>query len=206
MDPEENWKWLWKLKVASKIIHFIWLLRLEKLLTNKACYKRGCNIDPHCKWCSVLEDTKHIFMDCNHAMEVWNGVYKSISWKNNNTIFLPWIEENLKLKNDNLYYGLPWNILFASVLWNIWLSRNDFQFNGNDQNWTQVVIKIIDFAKATCNAFNNNLGISGKIEDSLIKWHFPIAGRFKLNTDGSCLSAQGYASFGRLAQNDQGMD
>lgn len=83
MEPEENWKWLWKLEIANKITHFLWLLRLGKLLRNKECHKRSCNTDPHCKWCGGLEDTKHIFMDCNRAMEVWDNIYKNNAWKTN---------------------------------------------------------------------------------------------------------------------------
>lgn len=106
--------------------------------------------------------------------------------------FLSWIDANLKDKNDAYNYNLPWNILFASTLWNIWLRRNDLQFNEKDQNWNQIVMKSIEFTKTTCLAFNNNLGDTTRADDRLIKWCFQRARRIKINTDGSCLGCQGY--------------
>lgn len=36
VDPNDNdWLWLWKLKLPYKIVHFLWTLRVDKILSGE---------------------------------------------------------------------------------------------------------------------------------------------------------------------------
>ena len=40
-NTEPNWAWIWKLKLPAKIIHFIWLVKLDRIICNEMCVRRG---------------------------------------------------------------------------------------------------------------------------------------------------------------------
>ena len=93
--------------------------------------------------------------------------------------------------------------MFVSVIWNLWKMRNNFLFNNVDLHPNQVAIKSICLADNIHDAFKSNR-LSGDSEPTLIKWYLPLAGKIKLNTDGSTSNVYGYASFGGVARGNNG--
>lgn len=96
-----------------------------------------------------------------------------------------WIEHNLKKRNGSGNNDHGWCAIFASTLWNLWKARNEYQFNDNNIPPDQVAFKSVDHANEILYAVKNNLEGEIKDQSKLIKWCFPSAGSFKVNTDGS---------------------
>lgn len=50
-----NWNWLWKLKLPHKIIHFLWLLWQDKILSRVKCVVRGMLMTQTAKFVMILK-------------------------------------------------------------------------------------------------------------------------------------------------------
>ncbi|KAM7487446.1 hypothetical protein LguiB_024930 [Lonicera macranthoides] len=198
-----DWKWLWRKKLPARIIYFLWLLRQRKILTNKACLARGIQMDDKCKSCACQEDESHIFRDCVNAKLIWHKL-NPIFLENLRVLnFSEWFDKNLKCKVCNDSGNPDWSITFASTIWNIWKSRNDFQFNDVAINHDQVALKSRALSEEIHKAFLNNNDQINSTEVRLIKWNFPSIGAFKINTDGS-VGQWERGSYGGLVRNNQG--
>lgn len=68
---DNNWDWLWKLKIPFRIITFLWTLVHNKILTNQNCVLRNISTNPFCKKCSHIESAEHIFKRRACAIIVW---------------------------------------------------------------------------------------------------------------------------------------
>ena len=71
--PPEFWRKVWDPLALPKINFFFWTLVHNKLLTGDNLEKKNIAGPHRCEQCrSSSETTKHLFMDCNFAKEVWN--------------------------------------------------------------------------------------------------------------------------------------
>lgn len=182
-----EWKWLWKLKLPQRIITILWLLRQDRILSNKACLNRGITNSDTRKKCGYGEDCNHIFRECLRAKKVWNLISPSVLNISNDN-FDTWLDDNLRNGNKNSPNGVSWNTVFTSTIWHIWKMRNEFQFNDNDQSDNQVAIKSSNLAKWIHDAFKKeDLNITN-IGQPLIHWTFPTTGAIKINTDARCFN------------------
>lgn len=59
---------LWKLKVPMKVKVFIWLMLLDKILTQENLLIRGCQVNTGCKLCS-----------CPFVKRFWRGLCAQIN-------------------------------------------------------------------------------------------------------------------------------
>ena len=101
-------------------------------------------------------------------------------------------------------WNLPWNVFFASTIWQLWKARNSLRFENVEVSFNEIVGKSFCLAKDTVLAFTKNpIKDTNNSRNILINWKFPIAGRIKINTDGSFVD-YGWASFGGVARDDQG--
>ena len=98
-----------------------------------------------------------------------------------------WLDDNLKKEDIAQGVFLPWNILFATTVWCIWLNRNDLLFRNADTNHVQIAIKSNKMAYGYFEAFNSNVKEKVSNYGRLINWKFPAAGLIKINTDGSVM-------------------
>ncbi|KAM7463150.1 hypothetical protein LguiA_031271 [Lonicera macranthoides] len=199
-DP--NWSWLWKLKLPGRIIHFLWLLKLDRILHNQMCVRRGFSQNPFCKSCGMVESANHIFRSCQRAIKVWNAVLGIDNYDPGDTNFYIWIDANLTSNESKR--NMPWRTLFGSIIWNIWKMRNDFQFNDKFLNEYSVARFSINFAQVISVAFCGPGITCNSNDERLISWSFPLAGCIKINTDGSCSPEDHRGGFGGLVRTDQG--
>lgn len=192
METQQSWKWLWKLKLPYRILHILWLLRQRKILTNKACFKRGIRRDDLCKSCAHQEDENHIFRECRVAKRIWNAINPSYITKFDSENIEMRLENNLKHQESGDTNTAEWSSIFAATIWNIWKGRNDFQFGDCTFNHDQVVIKSQFLARDIMQAFHSNIDRINSTGTRLINWKFPNAGTYyKINTDGSLGQGEG---------------
>ncbi|KAM7486819.1 hypothetical protein LguiA_002828 [Lonicera macranthoides] len=101
MVNQHNWKWFWKLKIPARIQHFLWFLGQKKILTNKACMKRGIHMDDLCKSCSHLEDENHNFRDFHVATKVLDLIDPTYLSNFGDDNFEVWLDKNPKCKDSD---------------------------------------------------------------------------------------------------------
>ena len=71
-DTNDNWDWIWKLKIPQKIQHFIWSCMHKAIPTN--WLRHHCNMAnaATCQQCSEREeDVMHCLRDCPDSRYVW---------------------------------------------------------------------------------------------------------------------------------------
>lgn len=86
---------------------------------------------------------------------------------------------------------------------NIWKATNDLQFNNSRLTTDQIAIKSISLTSEIQKAFYSDSGTDMNMYPTLIRWSFPTAGKFKINTDGS-VDRWERRNFGGLARSEQG--
>lgn len=72
-ETDPNWQWLWKLKLPTPITHFLWLLKLDRIVHNQMCVRRGITLNPFYKSCGMIESANHIFRACHRTGNVTCG-------------------------------------------------------------------------------------------------------------------------------------
>lgn len=133
MDSQRSWKWLWKLKIPYRILHFLWLLRQRKILTNKACLRRGIRQDDLCKSCLQQEDDNHIFTECRVAKRIWHTINPQYLLNFGDENFEMWLDVNLKHQESGNSNLQEWNTLFAVT----------FGKGGMTSNLTKILLTMI---------------------------------------------------------------
>ncbi|KAE8732037.1 hypothetical protein F3Y22_tig00002237pilonHSYRG00046 [Hibiscus syriacus] len=114
-------------------------------MTNLERFRRSLTSDPSCTLCAQYQKSAiHVLCDCAHAKNIWQHfnftAHIADFWNSDSR---EWLVTNLSsnklqsmVNNDSL---VPWNLVFASLLWKIWKSRNDFVFNSINSSTTEII-------------------------------------------------------------------
>ena len=131
---------VWSIKVPPKIHFFLWLLTHNKLLTRDNLSKRQQVDDASCIFCSEPETSTHVFLECVVAKVVWERICE-FTIKTDSPVSHEFIASTWGGGEKNSVI----NIVHASILWSIWLTRNDMFFNKTPWLGTHVI-----WRKAAC--------------------------------------------------------
>ncbi|OMP00911.1 reverse transcriptase [Corchorus capsularis] len=119
-DAHSGWKWFWRLPALARWLHFLWLVRRGRLLTNSLRASWGLG-DALCRLCGVTEKSiMHTLRDCTHAYKVWVALGKMPD----NESFFEWVDANLLF--TELHGDVEWRVIFIVTLWRLWTRRCDF--------------------------------------------------------------------------------
>lgn len=113
-ETDPNWQWLWKLKLPTPITHFLWLLKLDRIVHNQMCVRRGITLNPFYKSCGMIESANHIFRACHRTGNVWKAVMGIENYDPGDTNFFIWIDANLRGKDTKL--NMNWSTIFTSTI------------------------------------------------------------------------------------------
>lgn len=145
---------LWKLKVPMKVRVFIWLMLLDKILTQENLIIRGCQINTGCKLCNSLsvETTGHIMWSCPFASRFWRGLCAQINipTRMEQNIEDAWLGGRMTLQGRA---RSRWDTAWAGGCWTMWKERNRRTFSGT----TKTLSILID--ETTTNLHNWELFI-----------------------------------------------
>ncbi|GKU86399.1 hypothetical protein SLEP1_g931 [Rubroshorea leprosula] len=129
---------IWSSILPSKVSAFNWQLLLDRIPTKMNLLSRGIIKDiQDCK-CGICgeeeEDTKHLFLKCNMVRWLWMACAK-------------WWNINVTLEEDcwNTYQVAGrepkekairdgWDCIWNSLVWTVWLARNQKVFQGKEIN------------------------------------------------------------------------
>ncbi|CAL5338789.1 unnamed protein product [Camellia sinensis] len=157
-------------------------------------------ICPRCQ--TTREDMHHLLRDCPKAKAAWLNLKGITWWQQSNTILLTdWITKNLRCKAH--LHNIQWPTVFLITLWLIWKEMNKEVFE-NHTKLPHISAKLIlTQARETQDAFKAILNPHYK-DPQLMFWSCPIAGKLKLNTDGSSKGDPGQAGYGGLLRDEAG--
>ncbi|KAJ8641777.1 hypothetical protein MRB53_018471 [Persea americana] len=120
------WRRIWKLKIPSKVRHFLWRACNEALPTRQNLQRRKILEDPRCRICEgEAETTTHILWDCLMASSVWSLSCAKLHKR-------PVSIEEFQRVTKSLMEVLSREELeeWAVLSWSIWNARNSFIHNG----------------------------------------------------------------------------
>ncbi|KAF7826220.1 AAA-ATPase [Senna tora] len=111
-----------------------------------------------------VETPHHLFYFCNPTRSVWQVVvskFKAFDYSD----FQSWIKENASSKLLSAGFKIPHGMLFAYIIWHIWIARNNKLFNDDKFSPRSIVhlalARAAEFTFLTPNAiaFKQNYGL-----------------------------------------------
>lgn len=68
-------KYIWKLKIPSKVKKFMWFLDRQVILTKDNLAKRNWQGSLKCCFCDADESIQHLFLSCHLARIIWRIIF-----------------------------------------------------------------------------------------------------------------------------------
>ena len=162
---------LWKMKVPSKVQHFVWRLVQDRLPTRKNLRRRNVDLeDDRCLSClTQQEDASHIFFQCPKVLPMW---WECLSWVQIKSFFPADPAHHFLQHPDCHLPGLiqnRWHTLWASLTWCIWYQRNKLGFSGEAFDGQRVLEQALFFCWLWLKNFERNFNIPFHYWSSNIK-------------------------------------
>ena len=105
----------------------MWLINHNAILTKDNLLKRNWSGDLSCAFCNETETIPHIFFECPLAKYIWSLVAHVLGATCRPTSFEQfWTWIYLVLKKGKKIYMVG----LSAICWAIWLTRNNFSFEG----------------------------------------------------------------------------
>ncbi|XP_027109391.2 uncharacterized protein [Coffea arabica] len=133
------WKQLWKMRITHKYKLFLWKSLHQVLPVREAIFRRTGKGELIYKQCGETNETvEHIFFQCNKAKLIWNMA--PLQWDGLHEYtsdFRKWWSRlmEVKVRKD----GMQHICLTVDILWHIWKSRNEAEFESKDRHPMEVV-------------------------------------------------------------------
>ncbi|KAF9615683.1 hypothetical protein IFM89_026065 [Coptis chinensis] len=189
-----EFKEVWKLNVPYKVRFFIWQGLQHVISTADILHMHHFATDEYCVLCGFEKESHiHLFVHCPFVRSLWFGVdihpliYTAIT-----SSFHDWLVEVARSvsrlpEKENLLTKV------ASVLWNIWLARNESRFTGVRADPVRSMFKAFNLIDDMIKTKNDVLikKPTPRSFETQIAWTPPWQHWVKLNTDGSTLGAPG---------------
>ncbi|KAL4335727.1 hypothetical protein GQ457_07G012090 [Hibiscus cannabinus] len=190
---EALWKLISHFKGLPQIRIYLWLVAKGRILTNVEQVRRHMTDSAACSVCGHgMESIDHVLWHCPSAVVIWLSTLK------------------INLSHSS-YFGvdwLYWDLSFGSIVWILWKFRNICAFDPISKSDFQVWSEC-------CRAYEHCLlciSVSEPImcnapavsQAHCVCWQPPTSDWLKLNTDGSRVSPEGFASCGGIVRNDNG--
>ncbi|CAL1393233.1 unnamed protein product [Linum trigynum] len=78
---QQTWKAVWNLQVPERVRHFIWLVLLHRINTNKRRFERHIAPNPFCPRCVNVPETElHILRDCRPPSSIGQERCQKKTW------------------------------------------------------------------------------------------------------------------------------
>ncbi|XP_021758574.1 uncharacterized protein LOC110723529 [Chenopodium quinoa] len=126
--PIPWWKKFWALPLLPKWKIFGWKIIHAGIPVASALAVRGVSVDSTCCFCRREQETiNHLFRDCDFVTPLW--VRSSFHFNSQGLLHLPFLQW-FSVMVSLLAAAKDWENLvqFFSLLWAIWLSRNNVRF------------------------------------------------------------------------------
>ncbi|KAF7819529.1 reverse transcriptase [Senna tora] len=186
--PSSNlFAWIWKLVCPKKIKVFVWLCFNNAIPCREILSARGFHIPNVCPICNQVNESQiHILRDCPFARRMWGNLnFKAL---NCHSDYRSWIYSNATDHSD-FCHNLSRSTVFVYGLWELWLNRNNYVFNGAHSMpascGRNTYVKSVEFSHLAKDV--SPRPSKGHI---WVKWTAPSEGWWN-NTDGACAGNPG---------------
>ena len=149
VPPEPpQWKFIWSFPALPKIDFFYWTLAHKSILTRDNLTKRGMEGPSRCPLCASDEEmTKHLFLLCPFAQEVWKGVLMLGPDKielpgNIQDLLRNWAKLSPFCLSKKILLKVGWMWIPKFTCWKLWLERNNRIFREESCNLVRIITKI----------------------------------------------------------------
>jgi hypothetical protein len=136
----------WCSPAPSKLLVFSWQFLHDRVPTKDNLILRG--ILPHgsdglCVWCgTVMESSTHLFLHCRMACVVWYEIFR---WLGVVIVMPPnpfYLFECLSAAAKSIKDRKGFRFIWHTVIWSIWLARNNFIFNNVNMEPLELVEEV----------------------------------------------------------------
>ncbi|KAK2640685.1 hypothetical protein Ddye_028480 [Dipteronia dyeriana] len=175
-SSESWWKFLWRIRIPTKIKLFIWRASFDWIPTRFNLAKRRMEVETNCPICGkFMETTTHALWNCS-ALKLIRSSYHSFSGfgvEDN----MPFFDLMLLCKNKMLVEEF--------LIWNIWWCRNNVVHGRHGLP----DVDVVPWAKAFLDKYGttnvDQVGVWTVAKFGLPRW-VPLAyGKVKMNTDAA---------------------
>ena len=170
---------------------------MQKSIGVKECLaNRGIPLETTCPLChSEAESILHALRDCSLVKPIWYQMGTHCLYSNFfSQDIREWLITNCRLKSSQNGVGIPWYVLFSFTLCLVWKQWNHIVFTNKGVNpnlCKSIALHASEFFLcASQPRWHNRMVIKQ------IRWEKPDQGWWKLNTDGSWVTALGSAAGG----------
>ncbi|KAK9042587.1 hypothetical protein V6N11_017654 [Hibiscus sabdariffa] len=202
---EKIWDLIWKKIIPQRVRIFLWLTCRQRLMTNSERCRRGLGTSAVCPRCHMADESiLHTLRDCVESKEAWLQLFAPDMRR----FFFQqdlhsWLRCNLCSHIALSGSDIPWRILFASLLWQLWKNQNDLVFN----NSTSPVESLVQKSLALARYFNEPLKQFSNLKHRMDQhhvWSRPPLGWICLNVDGDVSSSTCIGSAGEFFRDNDG--
>lgn len=206
--------------LPPKVSLFLWQALRNKIATRENLQAKGIvlNGSSSCPICNeVSESSSHLLLHCPSIWRLWCSILNrdGISWAVPSTLSALMLEwENLPKISDKIL----WNLIPYSLVWSIWIERNNVCFNQKDFNssdiWDMHLLRIGWWVKPIL--IQSSYSVDQVIRNfELIRfapsvpkircssWSPPEAGLIKINVDGAAIGCPGMSGIGGIFRNNK---
>ncbi|KAL0427025.1 UNVERIFIED_CONTAM: hypothetical protein Slati_2877300 [Sesamum latifolium] len=132
---ERSWKFIWSPKIPPKVSLFAWRCTLDALPITDRLNHRGVAVEVGCGRCGgEKEDILHMLFHYSYARLVW--ALSGIRWE---SIVCSGPSVEAWFRDVHLELGGIYWVLFLTICWATWGSRNQWLFKGRDTEAQEVV-------------------------------------------------------------------
>ncbi|GMI86725.1 hypothetical protein HRI_002341800 [Hibiscus trionum] len=215
----------WQGLTPPRIDFFLWQVFKQRLPVKSELHRRGVNslVDLNCPLCnSHVETINHLFFSCSFAWGLWMKF--AGFWDINMVlpadaegVFFYWNHAKPTSANDKL-----WKIISCSILWSLWLMRNDVVFKKLKPDPVNLLFVTkyrialwflalnpecsVSLDDIICNpaVVDRKVGasLSGVVPEA---WSPPSLGFLKLNIDGAMPKSGSMGGIGGLIRDSSGV-
>ncbi|XP_013658605.2 uncharacterized protein LOC106363406 [Brassica napus] len=139
---------VWKISSEPKIKNFLWKALSSALPVDEGFSRRGMKAEEFCQICGSFQETiNHVLFSCESARQVWalsNIPYPRHGFDSESVFAnMKYLLQLIKLEGREYKQrrAIPW------LMWNIWIDRNKFLFEGLVPNALGVVQRSLEEAE-----------------------------------------------------------
>ncbi|KAK8579594.1 hypothetical protein V6N12_069909 [Hibiscus sabdariffa] len=192
-----------------KVMTFLWLLCHSRILTNVERARWHMTNNSSCPVCAFpVEDLHHVLCFCHVAHSIWGCFIRQDHLDEFMSLEIKeWIYVNLSNVGGFVLDIADCDVLFGSLLLNLWLRRNEVTFQVCSGNHESILDASIRLQKECLVGRLGDLNATAVVRQatrSMIRWHRPPKGWCKLNNDGVVAASSGDSAYGGVIYNATG--
>ena len=140
--PQYVWKLVWKVKLPTKILNFIWKLLHDSLPIFSILNSRGIAAPTRCLLCDDSDETiNHLFLNCPFARAIWHGSILGVRTSDlTNVSVKQWIASFFTPTYPLEQCKMMFLQSCFTILWTLWNHRNMILHQGKTPNPMEVVL------------------------------------------------------------------